>query len=83
MISLADFEPLSNAKIIIRGFTERYFSVKVHAILIEEVPIQTMLCVGASFCRLTSLIRLKYLHQPSNFMPDILTNYRVCLSVKS
>ena len=42
MISLADFEPLSVAKINILfinnwGFTERYFSDKVHAILIEEV----------------------------------------------
>ena len=47
MISLADFQPLSVAKIDIfsyisnRGFTERYFSDKVHTILIEEVPVQT------------------------------------------
>ena len=42
MISLADFEPLSVAKINIffinnRGFIERYFSDKVYPILIEEV----------------------------------------------
>ena len=47
MISLADFQPLSVAKINIFsyisnwGFTERYFSDKVHAILIEEVQVQT------------------------------------------
>ena len=47
MISLADFQPLSVAKIDIfsyisnRGFTERYFSDKVLAILIEEVQVQT------------------------------------------
>ena len=56
MISLADFEPLSVAKINIffisnRGFTERYFIDKVHAILIEEVPVQTTLRDGASFRR--------------------------------
>ena len=49
MISLADYQPLSAAKInifffiSIRGFTERYFSDKVHAIDIEEVPLQTTL----------------------------------------
>ena len=54
MISLADFPPLSVAKINIFsyisnwGFTERYFSDKVHAILIEEVPVQTTLRDGAS-----------------------------------
>ena len=60
MVSLADFQPffINN-----RGFAERYFSDKVHAILIEEVPLQTMLRDGASFRRLTSLIGLKYLHQ--------------------
>ena len=74
MISLADFVPLSVAKINIffiinnRGFTERYLGDKVHAILIEEVPVQTTLCDGASFRRLASLIGLKYLHQPSNYL---------------
>ena len=54
MISLADFPPLSVAKINIFsyisnwGFTERYFSDKVHAILIEEVPVQTTLRDGAT-----------------------------------
>ena len=54
MISLADFQPLSVAKIDIfsyiinRGFTERYFSDKVHAILIEGVPVQTTLRDSAS-----------------------------------
>ena len=56
-----------------RVFTERYFSGKVHAILIEEVPVQTALRDGPSFRRLTSLIGLKYLHQPSNFVLNILT----------
>ena len=74
MISLADFHFLSVAKININwGFTEISFSDKVHAILIEEVPVQTMLRDDASFSRLTSLIRLKYLHQPSNFVLKILT----------
>ena len=31
------------------GFTEIYFSDKVHVILIEEVPVQTTLRDGASF----------------------------------
>ena len=44
-----------------RGFAERYFSDKVHAILMEEVPVQDTLRDGASFRRLTSLIGLKYL----------------------
>ena len=54
MISLADFQPLSVAKIDIfsyisnRGFTERYFSDKVYAILIEEVPVKTTSRDGAS-----------------------------------
>ena len=56
-----------------QGFTERSFSDKVHAILIEEVPVQNTLRDGASFRRLTSLIGLKYLHQPSNFVLNILT----------
>ena len=41
MISLADFGPLSIAKINIfiinQGFTDRYISVKVH--VSEEVPV--------------------------------------------
>ena len=35
-----------------RVLTERYFSGKVHVIPIEEVPVQTTLCDGASFRRL-------------------------------
>ena len=63
IISLADFQPLSVAKINIffiinRGFTERYSSDKVHAILIDEVPVQTTLRDGASVRRLKSLIGL-------------------------
>ena len=78
MISLADFQPLSVTKMNIFlinnwGFTEKYFSDKVHAILIEEVPLQTTLHDGTSFRKLTSLIGLKYLHQPSNFVLHILT----------
>ena len=54
MISLADFQPLSVAKVDIfsyicnRGCTQRYFSDKVYAILIEEVPVQTTLRDGAT-----------------------------------
>ena len=69
MISLAD-QPLF---INNRDFTESYFSDKVHAILIEEVPVETSLRDGASFRELTSLIGLKYLHQPSDFVLNILT----------
>ena len=43
------------------------------SILIEEVLVQTTLRDGASFRRLTSLIGLKYLHQPSNFVLNTLT----------
>ena len=50
---------------------------EVHAILIEEVPVQTTFRDGASFVKLTSLIGLKYYHQPSNFelKISILTSY--------
>ena len=51
----------------------KIFSDKVHAILIEEVPVQTTLRDGVSFRRLTSIIiGLKYLNQPSNFVLNIL-----------
>ena len=47
MSSLSDFQPLSIVKstffINNRGVIERYFSGKVHAILIEQVPVQTLL----------------------------------------
>ena len=74
MISLSDFQPLSIARInifsstirVLQKLLIRYFRDKVHAILTEEVPVQNMLRDGASFQRLTSLIGLKYLHQPSN-----------------
>ena len=66
MINLSDFQPLSIAKIKkFSSTTGKIFSDKVHAILIEEVTIQTTLRDGASFRRLTSIIiGLKYLHQP-------------------
>ena len=51
----------------------KIFSDEVHAILIEEVPVQTTLHDGVSFRRLTSIIiGLKYLNQPSNFVLNIL-----------
>ena len=56
MIYLSDFEPLSISKIenfsSTTGVLQKIFSDKVHAILIEEVPVQTTLCDGASFRRL-------------------------------
>ena len=56
------------------GFLQKIFSGKVHVILLEEVTIQTSLHDGASFRRLTSIIiGLKYLHQPLNFVLNILT----------
>ena len=63
MIYLPDFQPLSIAKIKIfsstTGILQKIFSDKVHAILIEEVPVQAMLRDGASFRRLTSIIILR------------------------
>ena len=77
MINLSDFQPLSIAKIkkfsSTTGFLLKIFSDKVHAILIEEVTVQTTLRNGASFRRLSSIIGLKYLHQPSDFVLNILT----------
>ena len=55
MNNLSDFQPLSIAKIkkfSSTGFLQKIFSDKVHAILIEEVTIQTTLRDGASFRRL-------------------------------
>ena len=63
MIYLPDFQPLYIAKIKIfsstTGILQKIFSDKVHAILIEEVPVQAMLRDGASFRRLTSIIILR------------------------
>ena len=78
MINLSDFQPLSIAKIkkfsSATRFLQKIFSDKVHAILIEEGTIQTRLRDGATFRRLTSIIiELKYLHQPLNFVLNILT----------
>ena len=78
MINLSDFQPLSIAKIkkssSTTGFLLKIFSDKVHAILIEEVTIQTTLRDGTNLRRLSSIIiGLKYLHQPSNFVLNILT----------
>ena len=78
MINLSDFQPLSIAKIKKFSSTTRFllkiFNDKVHAILIEEVTVQTTLRDGVSFRRLSSIIiGLKYLHQPSNFVLNILT----------
>ena len=78
MINLSDIQLLYIAKIkkfsSTIGFLQKIFSDKVHAIPLEEVTIQTTLRHGASFRRLTSIIiGLKYLHQPSNFVLNILT----------
>ena len=59
MINLSDFQPLSIAKIkklSTTGFLLKIFSDKVHAILIEELTVQTTLRDGASFRRLSSII---------------------------
>ena len=57
MINLSDFLPLSIAKIkkfsSTTEFLLKIFSDKVHAILIEEVTVQTTLRDGASFRRLS------------------------------
>ena len=77
MINLSDYQPLSIAKIkkfsSTTGFLQKIFSDKVHAVLIEEVTIQTTLRDGASFRRLTSIIIDKYLHHSLNFVLNILT----------
>ena len=56
MINLSDFQPLSIAKIKMfsstTGFLLKIFSEKAHAILIEEVTVQTTLRDGANFRRL-------------------------------
>ena len=65
MISLAAFQPLKNQPFFInnRGFTERYFSDKVYAILIEEVPVQTTLRGGATKIFISAFkFRAKYSH---------------------
>ena len=58
MINLSNFQSLSIAKIkkfsSTTGYLQKIFSDKVHAILLEEVTIQTTLRDGASFRRLTS-----------------------------
>ena len=63
MIYLSDFQPLSIAKIkhfsSTTGVLQRIFCDKVHAILIEEVLVQTTLRDGASLCRLTSIMILR------------------------
>ena len=62
MIYLSDFQPLSIAKIkkfsSTTGFLQKIFSDKVHAILIEEVTVQTTLRDGTSFRRLTSITKI-------------------------
>ena len=52
MISLADFQP---PKTNLISSTTGVLRKDVHAILIEEVPVQTTLRDSASFRRLTSL----------------------------
>ena len=79
MINLSDFQPLSIAKIkkfsSTTVFLQKIFSDKVHAILLEEVTIQTTLRDGASFRTLASIIiGLKYLHQPLNFVLTLTCN---------
>ena len=73
MINQSDFQPLSIAKIkkfsATTGFLLKILSDKVHAILIEEVTVQTTLRDGASFRRHRTKIftsafkfRAKYSH---------------------
>ena len=96
MIYLSDFQPLSIAKI--KNFSattrvlQKIFSDKVHAILIEEVAVQTTLHDGASFRRLTSIIiGLKYYHRTKIFLFTSTFKFRAkyshinlqCLGVKA
>ena len=75
MIYLSDFQPLSITKIkkfsSTAGFLHKIFSDKVHAILIEDVTVQTTLRDGASFRRLTSIIDLFRLY-------ILFSQYRSC-----
>ena len=77
MTSLADFQPLkTNLFSSATGVLQKDISVTKFmqpSVLIEEIPVQTMLRDGASLRRLTSLLGLKYLHQPSNFVLNILS----------
>ena len=79
MIYLSDFQRLSIAKIKTFSSTttvlQKIFSDKVHAILIEEVPVQITLRDGASFRRLASIIilRAKIFTSAFKFLPNILT----------
>ena len=61
MIYRSDFQSLSIIKIkkfsSRTGFLQKIFSDKVHAILIDEVTMQTTLRDGASFHKLPSIIR--------------------------
>ena len=63
MICLSEFQPLSIAEIkhfsSTTGVLQKIFSDKVHAILLEEVTIQTTLRDGASFRRLASIINYR------------------------
>ena len=69
MIYLPDYQPLSLAKINIFSYiSKRGFSDEVHTILIED-----HVAWRRQFRRFTSLLELKYLHQPSYFVLDILT----------
>ena len=72
MINLSDFQPLSIAKIkkfsSTTGFLQKIFSDKVHAILLEEVTVQTTLRDGAKYNYRTKIFtsafkfRSKYSH---------------------
>ena len=78
MNNLSDFQPLSIAKIkkfsSTTGFLQKIFSDKVHAILIEEVTIQLRCVTAPVSVDFTSIIiGLKHLHQPLNFVLNILT----------
>ena len=88
MISLADFEPLSVAKINIfssaTGVLQKDISeTKSMPFCLKRSRYKLRCFTAAVSVDSQVLIGLKYLHQPSNFVPDFLTNYLVCLSVKS
>ena len=72
MISLGDFQPL---KIYLFSSMTAVLQKDISVTKIGEVPVQNTLRDGASFRfrRLTSLIGLKYLYQPSNFVLNIFT----------
>jgi len=81
MISVAHFKHLSIAKInifisgpeVLDIMTKSSIFLRFSGLLYKLRFADTWRDVGDSFCKLTNLIELKYLHLPSNLMLNIFT----------